>query len=87
MTSIKLSSVEALAWRALTRLAERKRDEAQALEDRAQALLSEIAAEMGELLEELKKNHGEEIPLTARVTTEGDAISFVWDQIKEEAIA
>lgn len=87
MTSIKLSSVEALAWRALTRLAERKRDEAQALEDRAQALLSEIAAEMGELLEELKNNHGEEIPLTARVTTEGGDISFVWDDKKEEAIS
>jgi hypothetical protein len=42
---------------------------------------------MGELLEELKNNHGEEIPLTARVTTEGGDISFVWDDKKEEAIA
>ena len=80
MKSIQLSKVEAIAWKALTRLAERKRDEAQALEDRAQALLREIASEMSELLDELKDNHGEAIPMSARVNVEGDQVRFVWPE-------
>ena len=84
MTRVKLSALEAIAWRASVALAELKNQQIAALEGQAAEIRREVEAELAALIAAIREAHQQPIPDDAKILREGDSIVFSWAEESTE---